>query len=423
MKAIGARPGLKGTAALSLIVLCGTSVLNLGSAWAQTADEPTVQQLQKEIKTRDALIENLLRRVENLERRVGSTAATNHAAPVVAQQSLSPSPRPSQVAAAPAEAAPSLTAEAAPSSTAGPPPGPPAAPTQQPPGQQQTTTSAPGQFEVNPQAAERALERTLTATGALLVPNGFAEVEPAIGYDRREIPNLVLFTDNRNEFSAATTVRLGLPWESQIDIGVPYEVVQHQLVDNFVAPARLVTSATGNSFGDVTVGVSKTLLHERGWLPDLIGRISYEIPTGPVISNTVALPASGQSRLSFSFTALKRQDPLAFVAAVAYSKAFEHEDINPGDQLTFSGGVFLATSPATTLRAVLQQSFVQAPTINDVTIKGGNTVESILTFGASSILGRGLPLLDLQVGVGLTRDAPKYDVIVSLPIRFGVPGL
>ncbi|MBV8457985.1 MAG: hypothetical protein JO122_15370 [Acetobacteraceae bacterium] len=275
---------------------------------------------------------------------------------------------------------------------------------------------------MNVQAAEHALERTLTATGALLVPFGFAEVEPGINYTRREIPNLVLFTDNRNEFAATVTARLGLPWESQIDIGLPYNAVQHELVDNFVSPQQLTSEATGNSFGDVTIGFSKTLMHEHGWLPDLIGRISYEAPTGPKVSNGVALPGSGQEKLAFSLTALKRQDPLAFVASAGYAKAFTYENFNPGDQLSFSGGVYLATSPETTLFGVLQQSFVQSPTVNGVTVPGGNTDQAIMFFGASSILGRGY-LLQLQAGIGLTQAAPKYSIIVSLPIRFGVPGL
>ena len=84
--------------------------------------------------------------------------------------------------------------------------------------------------------------------------------------------------------------------------------------------------------------------------------------------------------------------------------------------------MFLASSPETSLRAVLQNNFVQDVTINDITIRGSDTVQSIMTFGASSILGRGI-LVDLQVGIGLTNSAPKYSVILSGTYRFGVPRL
>ena len=72
--------------------------------------------------------------------------------------------------------------------------------------------------------------------------------------------------------------------------------------------------------------------------------------------------------------------------------------------------------------AVLQQNFTQAIKLNNVTIEGSNTVQSVMTFGASSILGCGV-LLDLQAGIGLTKDAPKYTVVLSFPFRFGLPWL
>jgi hypothetical protein len=94
----------------------------------------------------------------------------------------------------------------------------------------------------------------------------------------------------------------------------------------------------------------------------------------------------------------------------------------PAGEVARRRGAFLATSPETTLRGVLQQNFLQDTTIRDTTFKGSDTVQSILTFGASSILDRGL-LVDLQVGFGLTNAAPKYSVILSSTYRFRVPGL
>jgi hypothetical protein len=281
--------------------------------------------------------------------------------------------------------------------------------------------SAPGQFNVSEEDTERALERTLVATGNLLVPSGFAEVEPLFGYTRREIPTQVLFNLNRNEFNWALDMRFGLPWESQFEIALPYNLAQQQVTDIAVAPPQQASNRWGNSFGDVTVGLAKTFVHESGWVPDLLGRVSYEIPTGPENSNQVPLP-SRRNNLAFSVTALKRQDPLVFVATGGYTKAFQTGQLNLGDQINFQTGAFLGTSPETTLRGVLQENFFQNIRVNDVTLRGSDTVQSILNFGASTILGRGL-LVDLQVGLGLTNAAPKYSVILSSTYRFGVPGL
>jgi hypothetical protein len=403
-----ARRGLMSPTAVTVAVLFGMTLPGSIAARAGTT-KPTITRLQKEIRQRDTLIQSLVRRVENLERQMATAAAKRPA--VSARVAASPS-QAELIAREPEESvrAPARPANQPPASSAGS--------SRQAP---RTSPAGPEQFEVSEETMERALERTLAATGNLLVPSGFVEVEPLFGYTRRETPSLVLFNLNRNEFNWALDMRFGLPLESQFEIGLPYNLVHQQLTDIFVAPAQQVSSRSGNAFGDLTVGLAKTFLHESGWIPDLLGRITYEAPTGPIISNQVLMP-TGQNKLSFAATALKRQDPLVFTATAGYTKAFQSNHINPGDQINFQTGAFLATSPETSLRGVLQQNFLQDITVDNVTFKGSNSAQSILTFGASSILGRDI-LADLQVGIGLTNSAPKYSVILSSTYRFGVPGL
>ncbi len=260
----------------------------------------------------------------------------------------------------------------------------------------------------------------MVATGNLLVPTGFAEIEPLISYVRREFPTLVLFNTNRNEITPILDARVGLPWESQIEVALPWNFDEQQNIDNVVSPPQQVSDRWGNSVGDLSVGVAKTLVHENGWIPSVLGRVSWEAPTGPMRANGVPLNG-GDNRLSFLLTALKRQDPLVFNFTGGYTRAFETNSINPGNQFTFQSGVFLATSPETSLRAVLTQNFVQNVSVHGITIPGSNTVQPVMTFGASSILGRGI-LVDLQVGLGLTNSAPKYQVVLSSTYRFGVTG-
>jgi hypothetical protein len=415
-----ARRVLTSMTALTSLVLLGVALPGSVTARTRTAKstaKPTVEQLEKEIRQRDAIIRNLVRRVENLELQTGrgepNGGSPNGAATRSVARSKTGAKPPAQTEVAalePEEPAPS-------------PPGPARTPGSPAASQQAARTSppAPGQFNVSEEDAERALERTLVATGNLLVPSGFAEVEPLFGYTRREIPTQVLFNLNRNEFNWALGARFGLPWESQFEIALPYNFVQQQVTDIAVAPPQQASNRWGNSFGDVTVALAKTLVHESGWVPDLLGRVSYEAPTGPENSNQVPLP-SRRNNLAFSLTGTKRQDPLVFVATGGYTKAFQTGQLNPGDQINFQTGAFLGTSPETTLRGVLQENFLQNVKVNDVTLRGSDTVQSILNFGASSILGRGW-LVDLQVGLGLTNAAPKYSVILSSTYRFGLPGL
>jgi hypothetical protein len=399
------------TAAKSIARVTGAMLLLAAPALAQTAEQsataqPSVKELQKEIRKRDALIESLARRVEKLERQVNKQAASRPAS----RPTVVPAVATSSSVAPSASTAVSFSQEQTAQATPAPPiaPAPPTA-----------AAPAPGQFEVNPEAAERALERTLVATGNLLVPTGFAEIEPVISYVRREFPTQVLFNLNRNEITPILDARLGLPWESQIEVSLPWNFDEQQIIDNAVSPAQQTSDRWGNSVGDLSLGVAKTLVHENGWIPSLLGRVSWEAPTGPVRANGVPLNG-GENRLSFLLTALKRQDPLVFNFTGGYTRAFEANSINPGNQFTFQSGVFLATSPETTLRAVLAQNFVQDVSIHNITIPGSNTVQPIMTFGASTILGRGI-LVDLQAGLGLTNSAPKYQVVLSSTYRFGVP--
>jgi hypothetical protein len=383
-------------------------------AFAQMT-QPAIEDLQKQLRARDALIESLVRRVEKLERQVrtGTPAAGSQPVTrtVARSQAGAPPPEPTEVALHPeGEPPPPLTAQAPPSPPAPQAPAPAGGP----------SAPAPGQFEVSEEAAERALERTLVATGNLVVPQGFAEFEPLFSYTRREAPTLVLFNVNRNELFPAVDVRVGLPWESQIEMFLPWNFNEQQITDVAVSPPQLTSNRWGNAIGDLTIGGAKTILHESGWIPGLLGRISYEIPTGPRSANGVPL-VSGQEKLAFSLTALRRQDPLVFVGTGGYTKAFTANQINPGDQANFTVGAFLATSPETTLRGVFNQNFLQDVTVNGVTLKGSNSVQSIFNFGASSILGRGI-LIDLQAGIGLTNSSPKYTVILSSTWRFGLSG-
>jgi hypothetical protein len=418
LRAARSRRGLIGTTSMTLLVLLGSTLPGSTAARAQTS-ELTTEQFQKQILQRDAIIRSLVRRVEKLERQVG-TGASASASPAAAATRSAARSRPGAQPPPPTVTA-LETQEPAPAPVR--PNTPPASSTGATQQAADTNPPAPGQFEVSEQAAERALDRTLVATGNLLVPKGFAEVQPLLSYTRREIPTQVLFNLNRNEFNWALDMRFGLPWESQFEIALPYNLVQQQVTDLRMVPPQQEQASNrwGNSFGDLTVGLAKTFVHESGWIPDLLGRVSYEIPTGPDNSNQVPLP-SRRNNLAFSLTATKRQDPLVFVATGGYTKVFETGGIDLGDQYNFLTGAFLATSPETSLRAVLQENFIRSIRFHDVTIRGSDTVQSILTFGASSILGRGV-LVDLQVGIGLTTFAPKYTVILSGTYRFGVPGL
>lgn len=297
-------------------------------------------------------------------------------------------------------------------------------------GQADGKASGPGAVEVDEEAAERALERTLVAGGALLLRAGQAEFEPSFNYTYRkdDVPAAIVGGDaiggpgedlfigsrdvERDEFTPSATLRIGLPFDAQVELGLPYNIVRQvtQPADN---------EDTGHGVGDLSIGFAKTLAREAGWRPDIVGRVVYDSGIGNKSDNNVVLDG-GFSDIIAQIVALKRQDPLAFVATASYNYYFEDDNDKPGNQVSLSLGALMATSPETTIRVQLQQNFRNDTEIDGRVVNGSDQNEGILLLGASSILGRGI-LLDVSAGAGLTDDAPEYFVQVALPIRFNLP--
>ncbi|HZP86218.1 MAG TPA: transporter [Burkholderiales bacterium] len=377
----------------------------VAAAETSTDAQPTTAELLRMIRERDALIVDLRRRVEALERQ-GAPPASGAS-------------RPPQSAAA--EPASSTTRD---SRNERPP-----APTNERTGARKSAATTPGQFDVDEEAAERALERALVITGALLLPVGQVDIQPAFTYIHSEDDAPTVFTAQgsqliashrirRDVFSSELFLRLGLPFDTQLEVGIPYRYVRQQSVTEVGFSARADTDAHASGLGDVSLGLAKGLLRERGWWPDLIGRVTWDTSWGKNSDHGVSL-GGGFNELQTSLTLTKRQDPLVFVGSASYTTTLEKDNLKPGDQLGLSVGVLLAASPDTSLRAVLNQTFADKLKIGDRAIGGSDRVVATLNFGASSIIGHG-KFLDLTAGVGLTDSAPDYSLGLSFSFRFGL---
>jgi hypothetical protein len=254
---------------------------------------------------------------------------------------------------------------------------------------------------VDPARAERALERSLVQSGGLLLRPGRLELEPSLRQGRRESG-----TNDIDTLSADLALRWGLPSDSQLELGLPYHYVREQ------DPGTGASSST-SGLGDLRIGLAKTVMREAGSRPDLIARLTWDTRSGEDESRI----SSGFDELRVSFTAIKRQDPLVFLGALAYEHALEHDGVQPGGAILPSFGAFVAMSPRTSMRFVLSQSFRQETEVNGATASGTDQTAALFTVGGSSLLGPGT-LLDLAVDIGLTRDTDDYAVRLAVPIRF-----
>jgi len=369
---------------------------------SQWPRDDMIADLQHRLDEREAVIADLLRRVQELERRdAGGSTPTSR---------VEERPRP---------VAPALEQKtAAPETPAGPEERGEAA-----------VARAPGTFEVNPEAVDRALERSLVQTGALLLPVGAVELEPRFSYTRQENDAPVIVNQDGvqilasdevrlDDVEAGLTLRVGLPFDSQFTLDLPYSYEQESTATRarFAGLRERTESATG--LDDVSLTFTKTLLRESGLLPSLFGAITWDTDTGDEEGEQIL--GSGFNELGTSLTATKRVDPLVYVGSLSYLYAFEDNDVQLGDQVGASLGAVLAVSPESALRFFVDQTFVSEAEVNGGDVPGSDQVASSLRVGLSSTLTP-RALLDIEASIGITEDAPDYALRVSLPIRFDLP--
>jgi hypothetical protein len=307
--------------------------------------------------------------------------------------------------------------------------GAPAAPIQTLPASDESPSAArPGEDEV----ALEALTRGLVQRGALVVPKWSLEVAPSVSYSHSQTQGLVLVdtpegistvSDQRQRNDggeARMAVRLGLPWRSQIEVRLPFDWKRQ---DSALGDGTNVFNSQKN-LGDVEVEFSHQFLIEKGWRPDLVGAVSWRFPTGQdPFRVPVANLASGGGVSTFTgrLTALKSFDPLVVFSTLAYSGNLGRQErfgtVLPGNVLDWQMGAILAVNPGTSVSFAFVQDFKGHTRVGGVPIAGSDGVAAVAQIGLDQVLSS-RALLDVTLGFGVTRDAPDYQVMVSVPIRF-----
>lgn len=264
---------------------------------AQVSDDALSQALQ----ARDRAIQQLLDRVEALERELRAIREAQ-GAPTPGAPGVPPSPAVAAPPPAPLPAPPARAAEAPPlpgppvpppPSPAGPPvpvppPAPPARTAEAPP-------SPPAQEE-----EERDVTRVPVAAvergGSLLKPGSF-QIDTNLGYSYSEstrliitgfsvLPLIVLGTleserVKNTALSPALTLRYGFmkDFQGQISIPVTYQTQSRIRLSNDIA-ALVSEEASQLGIGDIDFGITYQPLYEKGWIPDLTVGLRARLPTG-----------------------------------------------------------------------------------------------------------------------------------------------
>jgi hypothetical protein len=293
------------------------------------------------------------------------------------------------------------------------------------------TTAAADTSGKDDDVALQALSRGLVQRGLLLLSPWSVEIAPSLAYNYTELQGLVLVdtpdgvstvNDQRqrdDDIEGAITARVGMPWRSQLQVTAPYDWKREA---SALGDGTVVTH-TGADVGDVQVELSHQFVVESGWRPDVIGAIAWRFPTGSDpyrVSAAAVATGLGTNEAIARVTVLKTIDPLVVFSTVAYGANLPYKEqfgtVHAGDSIDWQLGGLLAVSPDTSLSFGLDQQFRFDTRVNGGAIAGSNGVAAVGQFGLDQVLSSRVAL-DLSLGIGLTRDAPSYSFMVSLPIR------
>jgi hypothetical protein len=274
---------------------------------------------------------------------------------------------------------------------------PVAGPTTRPP-----TTAVAAAPPSDNQELERALERTLVREGALVLPTWGFQVTPQFSYahwDKIQDPFI------SNTYSGALSVAMGLPWQSQISVSVPYVFDQGR---NGNPPS--------SGFADVGFLLSKELLVENGPVPNLVGSLGW---TSPTSRSSAVGPIPYVSGFQAGFTASKQLDPLVVFLSGSYFSAAEVAGVqfNPANVVGGRIGASLAISPATAITAGFNVAYLTDTHSADLVLPNSDRLLSSVDVGFNTLLWN-RTMLSITTQFGITGHTPDFRVITALPIRF-----
>ena len=251
----------------------------------------------------------------------------------------------------------------------------------------------------------------LRAQNVLLAP-GELTLEPALFYSRSEDQTLALVgagtglaSVERDTATALLIGRYGVLEETEVFASASY---RHARTSVFFG-SREIASDARTEFGDVSVGLRRTVLREGPGVPDIILSVNGRLPTGDS-----SYAAGGGIAL------VKSIDPVVLFANANYLHVFarEFEDLTRLEaehRVSASVGYGLALNDTLTLSTAVSGLFTSATSFDNAKLR--QRERYFLQFGLTSYLTKGL-YIEPTVSFGLNDPGNSVVFGLSMPYTF-----
>jgi len=281
---------------------------------------------------------------------------------------------------------------------------------------------------------ERAIERTLTDKGGMLLPWRTLQIEPSfttahfssnrINIQGFSILPVLVIGDistesvKRDIFIEAVSLKYGILHNLQGEVKIPYRSEFDRVTSNTGAE----TTRSSDGLGDIELNLSRQIASEHGLIPDLILSLGCKTITGPDPYNRDIGLGTGHYASRVSLVGVKSSDPAVVFGSIGYTynikrKINDYGTVKPGDSISYSLGTAIALSYQTAINFQFEQSitskmkkdgrFVNGSFMNAANFKAG------FTWAISEKSS-----IDLAGGIGLTTDSPDYTFEIRFPYTF-----
>jgi len=301
-----------------------------------------------------------------------------------------------------------------------------------------------------PQKKETPAETILIEKGGVLLPRGTLQIEPSFQYsyvsrnlisisgfyilEAIVIGEIAVSDIKRDILQGAITARYGITSRLQAEVKVPLIYRSDREIRGPGTTEITEHTVTDIGLGDIEGALFYHLILSKGWIPDIImncrvksttGRDPYELKVDSEGRNKELPTGNGHWGVSGGLTVVKVSDPAVFFGSFNYYWNIKRDVnrtigwVDPGDSIEGSFGIAYALSEKLSISTQYQHRWTYQTKVRGDKIPGTYLSAGTLFLGGNYSLAKNVSL-SLQVGIGVTSDAPDVQVTLLMPINFKI---